>query len=68
MKLKEYLKELNRMVEENPAILEYTVIYSSDDEGNSYAGVYYTPSTGNFEPEEQEFEPDLEPTNAVILN
>lgn len=40
MKLKEYLANLKKLVEENPDSLEYEVIYSIDNEGNAYKRVY----------------------------
>ena len=62
MKLKEYLEELNKMVLENPEILEYVVVYSRDDEGNGFQEVHYTPDLGVFDEEEREFhsESDIE--------
>lgn len=55
MKLKEYLESLNDLAKENPELLESQVIYSSDDEGNSYEEVYYTASVVKGEWEGREF-------------
>lgn len=44
MKLKEYFAELELMIAHNPDILEYTVIYSHDDEGNEYQQVNQLPA------------------------
>lgn len=44
MKLKEYLKQLNEMIEDDPSILELEVYAASDDEGNSYNRVSWSPS------------------------
>ena len=52
MKLKQYLEILNEMVKDNPEILEYDVIYSSDDEGNNFDFVNYSPTVGEFKEEE----------------
>jgi hypothetical protein len=49
MKLKEYLENLNNFVKENPDALDLEVIYSSDDEGNDFQAVHYTPQMGIFE-------------------
>ena len=49
MKLRDYIENLNKFVEENPEALELEVIYSSDDEGNDFSRVHYTPSKGIFE-------------------
>jgi len=49
MKLKEWLDNLNAMVAKDPSILELDAITASDDEGNSYNDVNYTPSVGNFD-------------------
>lgn len=40
MTLKEYIGALQQLAEESPEALEFPVIYSSDDEGNSYHNVY----------------------------
>ena len=44
MKLKEYLNELLELTKSNPQVLEFEVIYASDDEGNNYQKVYSTGS------------------------
>ena len=44
MKLKDWLKDLNSMIAVNPEILEYELIYSSDDEGNSFHKVISEPT------------------------
>jgi hypothetical protein len=45
MKLREYLDDLNKLINSNPQTLDMEVIYSSDDEGNNYHKVIYLPST-----------------------
>lgn len=52
MKLKQYIKNLNEMVEANPSALEMTVVYSVDDEGNDYDTVKYAPSLMTHEGEQ----------------
>lgn len=44
MKLKEYIRELNKLVIEYPEAYELPVIYSEDDEGNNYHHVIYSPA------------------------
>ena len=44
MTLRGYVQTLVDMLKRNPEIEHYTVIYSSDDEGNSYQKVNFTPS------------------------
>jgi len=44
MTLRVYVQTLVDMLKRNPEIEHYTVIYSSDDEGNSYQKVNFTPS------------------------
>lgn len=46
MKLKEFIENLSKMVKENPSTLDLDVVYSSDDEGNSYQKVGCGPSLG----------------------
>lgn len=68
MKLKEYIESLNQMVKDDPSILEYDVVYSSDDEGNSYEFVAFTPSVGHFSGIPWNgFDPTENP-NAICIN
>lgn len=77
MKLKKYIKKLNKVVEENPNALEYEVVYSSDSEGNSFNSVGWGPTIGfysgdeDFVPEdnfeEWDYEEDIKP-NAICIN
>ena len=46
MKLKEYIRELNKLVIEYPEAYELPVIYSKDDEGNAYHNVIYSKVIG----------------------
>lgn len=43
MKLKEYVDGLVEFLKSNPELSDSVVIYSSDDEGNSYQEVSYEP-------------------------
>lgn len=71
MKFKEYVENLNKLLLDNPHIEDYTTVYSSDDEGNSFRKVFYKPTIGFFS-EDREFDEsadfeDEEP-NAVCIN
>lgn len=44
MKLHEYIYALNKMIEKDPSLLELEVYAASDDEGNSYNRVSWSPS------------------------
>ena len=44
MKVKEYLQTLVLMVKLNPKIEEFDLIYSSDDEGNDFKPVIFSPT------------------------
>lgn len=55
MKLKEFLENINKMVQDNPEILELTVVSSKDDEGNEFNKVHYNPAIGYFIEEDLEF-------------
>lgn len=73
MKLKDWLKSLNEQVTENPEILEYDVVYSSDDEGNNFDFVHYNPTVGEFKEEEfgrgyYAFNSDSVNKNAICIN
>jgi len=49
MKLKDYLKNINELVKENKELLELDVVYASDDEGNYFDKVKFTPCIGTYE-------------------
>jgi hypothetical protein len=75
MLFKEYVENINKLLADNPEIADYKVVYASDDEGNGYDLVHYTPSIteyvgrdgvrteGDCEEEGEEYKP-----NAVIIN
>jgi hypothetical protein len=44
MKLKDYIKALNNLKKKHPECLEFDIIQSSDDEGNSYQKANYGPN------------------------
>jgi len=46
MTLKQYIEHLNKIVEQHPEALEYTVVYAMDEEGNAYFPVGFKPSVG----------------------
>ena len=66
MKLKDYIKDLNELIELQPEALEMDVITAKDDEGNGFSMVNFTPETGYFE--EDEFRTDVCKHNVVCLN
>ena len=67
MKLKKYIKGLQKFVEANPGSENYKVVTSADDEGNSYNEVCWDPSAGHYEDSEFYQEEDYKP-NAVCVN
>lgn len=70
MKFSEYIKNIQEFAEKHPESLDMEVIYSSDDEGNSYNAVYYTPTLMMVEDREpicSEEDEDFIP-NAVCIN
>ena len=66
MKFKEYVENLNKLLNERPETAELDVVTSSDDEGNSYNLVHYTPSVGHLD-EDREYTEE-KPINAVCVN
>jgi len=68
MKLKQYAKNLNEFIKENPQALDMDVVTSIDDEGNGFNNVHFTPSTGLLEDGEFDSEADKEIHNSVCLN
>jgi len=49
MTFKEYIAQCNKVLEQNPETADFIVVSSSDEEGNSYSPVYYTPTIGFYE-------------------
>ncbi len=74
MKLGEYLKILNSIVEENPENINLEVIYSSDDEGNNHHIVHNEPAVGKVEDlsefflELEGFDDEVEEHNIICIN
>jgi len=76
MKLKDYLEDLQSLVEVNPELLEMDIITASDDEGNSFNGVVYEASAGYFDGDDKTFIAESEcdfvdneyEINAICLN
>ena len=71
MKFKDYVKNLNELLEQRPETAEFTVVTARDDEGNGYNQVYYTPSVGihtddDFETED--VDEDQDAVNAICVN
>ena len=59
MLLSEYIKELQKLVEESPEALDMEVVYAKDDEGNGFQTVSCTPCVGNYDGEQWgEFQPE----------
>lgn len=63
MKLKNYIVKLQKLADKYP---DATVVYSSDEEGNSFKEVVYAPTAGDFDGES--FEGDAQRVNAVCVN
>lgn len=75
MTLKKYIENLNEFVKENPETLNMQVVTSSDDEGNSYNLVHFTPSKGIYKDREfisheqyEDWDREDSETNAVCVN
>lgn len=64
MKLKEYVEVINEIIERFGGDLD--VIYSSDEEGNSFDKVFYFPTTGVFV--NGEFEDTDKNPNCICIN
>lgn len=78
MILREFLDNINKMVEKDSSVLDLKVIYSKDDEGNGYQEVYYDPtlfyseddftvSQEDFDDEQECFDEELV-VNAICIN
>lgn len=49
MTLNDYAAHINQLIKKNPAAGKLDVAYSSDDEGNNYSMVHYSPSVQRVE-------------------
>ena len=67
MKFKQYVENLNKLLEQRPESADYDVVTSKDDEGNGFNLVHYEPQVGNYDEEEREFKEE-QITNAVCVN
>ena len=78
MNLNTYIDLLKEMVKENPEVGKMTVVYASDDEGNSFDEVRFAPMVGMLhdssygetvigEEDAEYFETDYVP-NVVVIN
>ena len=75
MKLKEFIENLNRLVEDCPEALNMKVISSIDEEGNGFNAVTLPPTIGYYEDDEfvsymqyKEYDIDKSDSNAVCIN
>lgn len=78
MTLEKFLENINKLVKENPEILDYEVIYARDDEGNGYQEVAFEPSIGIFDDESrgeficeshvEDYERDKSEINSICIN
>lgn len=67
MKLLEYFNQLKDFIELHPECLDMDVIYSTDDEGNSYQKVHYGPSVGILEDTDFSFRTNDNTLTAILL-
>ncbi len=73
--LKEFKENLDQLIKQYPEILNMRVIVSSDEEGNNYNDIFYTPTIGKYT-EDGQFEADtdelmrgtIKDCNAVCIN
>lgn len=65
--LKTYVEWITKVLQENPELGEVQVITASDDESNSFHGVYYKPTKG-WLTADGDFTSSEHPVNAVCLN
>jgi hypothetical protein len=74
MLLKEYIENLQKIVERNPEYENLEVVYSVDDEGNGYGGINYTPTLGFWNEDDNFISADSEdfnegdPINVICIN
>lgn len=64
MTLKEYLENLNNAVALDSSLLDLEVVYSQDEEGNSYQKIFFTPGIMYFD---EDMEPVEEEENDTAI-
>ncbi len=67
MKLSEFARNINDLMEERPETKDFDVVTSKDDEGNGFSLVNFTPTVGKYDNEDKEFQDEITP-NAVCIN
>ena len=67
MKLKHYLKNINNLVKAHPECLEFVAISASDDEGNSFSEVIFSPTLVEFDGQDV-IDDESDAPNAVCIN
>lgn len=75
MMFKEYVENLQKILDDNPEYEDLTVIYSTDREGTHFKEVYFEPSLGEYNygdqfitEDEALSDPGLIAVNAVCIN
>lgn len=73
MTLREFKQNIDKMLKDNPGLADLPVIYSCDDEGNTYQKVVFAPSgmcISNIE-EDRHLEPEIyeeQKVNCICIN
>lgn len=70
MTLEEFLKNINDLIEENPAILKAKVVTYKDYECKGCIEIIYYPETGFYDEKESDFtsDEDGKTINAICIN
>jgi len=71
MKLKTFIDKLNTIAKRNPKLLDCDVVYSVDEEGNSFHAIYFDPTPGVYDYKTNDFDGlsiDDEDINSVCVN
>lgn len=66
--LEEYIRLLQKVAKEHPSAKKLQVIYSSDDEWNSFHNVWSAPTIWNFDEDGEFMDSDITSANAVCIN
>lgn len=70
MKLKDYIKSLQKLVDHDKLNGELEVVYAKDAEGNGYDSVFHQPTLGYFDGDSDFCDPEDadNKVNAVCIN
>lgn len=66
--LKQYAKEIAKLIKERPELADIPCVYSRDEEGNGFDPVYFGPTPGNYHDGGFTTGPDDDSDVPIVIN